>query len=267
MSGQPGFVPHVTTFGQGPRRALALHCTMAFGGAWAGFSKAMPELTLIAPDMPSHGRSVDWDEVSSFSDTVCAASLSVMDDEPIDVIGHSFGAAAALSLAVSHPGRIRSLTVVEPVFFAIAVQDNPAAMVEHATLAKPYLDVLQSGDRETAARLFNRMWSEGGPKWPDMGERTRAAMIRAIHVVPGQDKFLFGDSEGLLAPGALDVCDIPTLVIRGEKAHSGIVAINDGLAARMPNAVQSVIEGAGHMAPISHPVEVAKAVRGLLSRS
>ncbi|MFK7836138.1 MAG: alpha/beta fold hydrolase [Sulfitobacter sp.] len=267
MTPQPGFAPHVMTIGAGDRPALALHCTMAFGGAWAGFSKAMPELTLTAPDMPSHGRSVNWDEVSDFGDTVYAASLPLLDETPMDVIGHSFGAAVALRLAVRHPEKIRSLTVIEPVFFAVAMQDAPDAMAEHDTLAKPYLEVLQTGDRETAARLFNRMWSEGGPKWDAMPERTRAAMIRAIHVVPGQDKFLFGDTSGLLDPGALDACTVPTLIMRGEHAHSGIVAINDGLAARMPNASVSVIKGAGHMAPISHPQQVAEAVRVLLARS
>ncbi|MFC6639182.1 alpha/beta fold hydrolase [Sulfitobacter sp. JBTF-M27] len=91
------------TLGKGDRRALALHCTMAFGGAWKGLSNALPELTMLAPDMPSHGRSADWDEVSDFSDTVYAGTLAVMDETPMDVIGHSFGAVTALRLAVAHP--------------------------------------------------------------------------------------------------------------------------------------------------------------------
>ncbi|MDF1727616.1 MAG: hypothetical protein P1U53_07700, partial [Sulfitobacter sp.] len=71
MRAQPGFVPHVTELGSGPRHVLALHCTMAFGGAWSGMSKALGEgTTLVAPDMPSHGGSADWDEQSDFSDTV-----------------------------------------------------------------------------------------------------------------------------------------------------------------------------------------------------
>ncbi len=267
MRAQPDFEPNIMTLGNGPRRMLALHCTMAFGGAWAGFAKALPDLTLIAPDMPSHGRSVDWDEVSDFGDTVYAATLSAMDETPMDVIGHSFGAAAALRLAVRHPEKIRSLTVIEPVFFAVAMQDAPEAMTQHNAHARPYLDLLRAGEREAAARLFNRMWSDGGTKWDAMPERTRAAMTRAIHVVPGQDKFLFADTSNLLSPGALDSCSVPTLILRGEHAHPGIVAVNDGLAARMLNATQSVIEGAGHMAPITHPVEVASVVRNLLDQS
>ncbi|NNK16740.1 MAG: alpha/beta hydrolase [Sulfitobacter sp.] len=255
------------TLGKGKRRALALHCTMAFGGAWKGLSNALPELTMLAPDMPSHGRSPDWDEVSDFSDTVYAGTLSVMDEGPMDVIGHSFGAVTALRLAVAHPERVRSLTVIEPVFFAVALQDAPETLAQHDSDAQPFRDAIEAGDRETAARTFNRMWSAEAPKWDDMPERNRAAMVRAIHVVPDTHAFLYDDTAGLLDPGALDACTIPTVVLRGEHAHPAISANNDGLAARMPNAVQSVIEGAGHMAPISHPEAVADVLRELLSRS
>ena len=267
MTGQLGFVPHVTTLGAGPRRALALHCTMAFGGAWAGVAKAATDLTLVAPDLPSHGGSADWDETSDFCEMVYGALLATMDDGPMDLIGHSFGAAIALRLAVTHPEKIRSLTVIEPVFFAVALQDAPETMAQHNAVAKPYIDALNAGDHETAARTFNRMWSVDAPKWEAMAPRTRAAMTRAIHVVPAQHDFLFHDTSGLLQPGALDACTIPTLIMRGQHANPAITATNDGLAARMPNATQSVIEGAGHMAPISHPVAVAAAMRGLLDRS
>lgn len=267
MRAQPGFAPNIMILGDGARRALALHCTMAFGGAWVGFSKALPELTLVAPDMPSHGRSADWDEVSDFNDTVFENSLGALSGPPMDVIGHSFGAVTALRLAVTHPEKIRSLTVIEPVFFAVAQQDAPETLSKHDAHAKPFLDAMQAGDYETAARAFNRMWSTDAPKWDTLPERTRAAMTRAIHVVPDTHTFLYDDSCGMLNAGALDACTIPTLIMRGQHAHPAIIATNEGLARRMPNATQSVIEGAGHMAPISHPAEVAAAVRLLLERS
>ena len=268
MRPQPGFEPSVTTLGSGARRVLALHCTMAHGGAWSGLAKHIGEaVTLVAPDMPSHGTSADWDEVSDFSDTVYQASLGVMDAGPMDVIGHSFGAATALRIAAFNPERVRSLTVFEPVFFAAALRRDPASLAAHAEDAKPYVAAITARDYPLAARLFNRMWSAGGPKWDDLPTRTRAAMARAIHVVPDTERFLFEDAAGLLAPGALDALEVPTLVMRGEMAHPAIVATNDGLADLIPGAEQSVIAGAGHMAPISHPAEVAAALQGLLGRS
>ncbi|MGJ8616616.1 MAG: alpha/beta fold hydrolase [Sulfitobacter sp.] len=253
--------------GQGPRRALALHCTLAFGGAWAGVTKALSaDMTLVAPDMPSHGQSADWDEISDFSDTVYAAALSVLEDAPMDIIGHSFGAMTALRLAVHVPDRVRSLTLIEPVFFAVASRDAPETMGEHDSEIAPFIGAMVAGDRPLGARLFNRMWSRTTP-WDAIPERSRVAMTRAIHVVPDTVGLLYDDNAGLLEPGILDAVEMPTLLIRGSEAAPCISAIIDGLERRLPNALQVVIDQAGHMAPITHPVQVANAIRGLLLRS
>ncbi len=268
MTAQPGFTPHVMRLGSGQRPVLALHCTMAFGGAWAGLSKMMPDLTVIAPDMPSHGRSADWDGSSDFGETVFQASLTAMADTPMDVIGHSFGGMTALRLAAERPDLVRSLTVIEPVFFGVARADAPETLAQHDAKAEPFRKAIEAQDYAAAARSFNGMWSdEEGPPWETLPERTRAAMTRAVHVVPDTYDFLYEDTAGLLAPGALDACTIPTLIMRGALSHPAITATNNGLAARMPNATQSVIDGAGHMAPISHPAPVAKAIAGLLARA
>ena len=266
MNPQAGFAPHVTLLGQGPRRALALHCTMAFGGAWAGIAKVLgDQVTLIAPDMPSHGKSADWDEVSDFSDTVFAASLSAMDEAPMDIIGHSFGAATALRIAVAHPERVRSLTLFEPVFFAVALADAPKSMDPLDDRTDLVLSAIKEGDRSGAARTFNRMWSDSAV-WNTLPERTRAAMARAIHVVPGTHRFLYDDASGMLDPGVLSALEIPAVLMRGADTLPAVVATNVGLARRMGNASEAVIPNAGHMAPITHPVEVAREIAELLAR-
>ena len=267
MTAQAGFTPHITTLGQGARRVLALHCTLAFGGAWGGVSKVLgDQVTLIAPDMASHGRSADWDEVSDFGETTFAACLAAMDDAPMDIIGHSFGAAIALRIAAQHPDRVRSLTLFEPVLFSVARADAPASLDAHDAQTRPFNDAMQTDDRVAAARAFNGMWSSG-PKWDSLSERSRAAMTRAIHVVPDTVDFLYEDSCGLLAEGVLDAVQVPTVLMRGAHALPAISAVTAGLTRRLGNASEVVIEGAGHMAPISHPVEVGTAISALLAHS
>ena len=60
---------------------------------------------------------------------------------------------------------------------------------------------------------------------------------------------------------------VPTVLMRGAHAHPSIIATNEALGRVMPNAVQSVVEGAGHMLPISHPAPMAAVLRDLLARS
>jgi len=216
--------------------------------------------------MPSHGRSPDWDEVSSFGETCYAASAQVLGEGPMDIIGHSFGAVMALRLAAEMPERVRSLVLFEPVFFAVAKRDAPGALDQHDNGASPFLQALARDEREEGARLFNRMWGNG-PKWDSLSERSRAAMTRAIHVVPDTTAMLYEDTAGILAEGVLQGVTAPTLVMRGEQTAPAVVATNDGLERRLGNAQQVVLQGAGHMGPITHPAEFAAAVSELLDRS
>jgi len=267
MNAQPGFKAHVTTIGTGARRALALHCTMAFGGAWGSVASALGEgVTLVAPDMPSHGKSPDWDGVSDFSETVYRASMAALDEAAMDVIGHSFGAATALRMAVEHPTRIRSLTLFEPVFFAAARAVAPEVLQDDNENLKVMEAALIKGDHIAAARAFNRMWASGSG-WDRLPERAQLAMARAVPVVPATRPFLYDDTRNLLAPGRMEAVMAPTLVMRGALSLPVINATNKGLASRLGNAKEVVIEGAGHMAPISHPGEVARAIAELLARS
>ncbi|MCF6232991.1 MAG: alpha/beta hydrolase [Rhodobacteraceae bacterium] len=256
----------VRNIGEGPRRVLALHCTLAHSGAWRGLAGRLSDTAFIAPDMLSHGRSPDWDGVGDFQDRSTAAVAHLL--EPgMDLIGHSFGATVALRLAVAQPDRVRSLTLIEPVFFAVAVQDAPDLLAQHDADAGPFAEALRAGDAALGARLFNRMWSNGGPRWPELPEVLRAAMTRAIHVVPACRDAIYDDLAGMLLPGVLDRLQIPCLLLRGSETHAVIGAVNDGLARRLPDAENVVIEGAGHMLPVSHPGEAAVALKTLFARS
>ncbi len=260
---QPVFV---RTIGDGARRVLALHCTLAHSGAWRGLAAGLSDATFVAPDMLSHGRSPDWDGQGDFQDRMVAAVEHLL--EPgMDLIGHSFGATVALRLAVAHPEKVRSLTLIEPVFFAVAIQDAPDLLADHDADAGPFANALMQGDAALGARLFNRMWSNGGPRWPDLPEVLRAAMTRAIHVVPACRDAIYDDLAGMLAPGVLDRLQTPCLLLRGSETHAVIGAVNDGLARRLPNAENVVIDGAGHMLPISHPKEAATVLAVLFERA
>ena len=103
-------------FGIGSRPTILLHCSLAHSGAWVGLAEEMsPDLRMTAFDLPGHGRSADWDGVADYQylSTQIAASFIT---EPVDLIGHSFGATVALRLAAEQPQKLRSLTLIEPFF-------------------------------------------------------------------------------------------------------------------------------------------------------
>ncbi|WP_122074055.1 alpha/beta fold hydrolase [Pseudophaeobacter sp. EL27] len=243
------------TFGAGPRRVLAVHCSLAHSGAWRGLGDVLKdEVTLTAFDMFSHGRSPDWDGVGDFQTANVEAGLALLDRESgqVDLIGHSFGATVALRMAQARPDKIRSLVLIEPVLFAVTRLEAPELQAALEAKEAPFNDLLRAGDVEQATRLFNRMWGTGKPKWADMPEQARATMVRGMKAVPESFEALYLDDKGLLLPGALDPVAMPVLLLSGGSSQSVMPLINEGLARRMPQAITQVVPEAGHMLPITH---------------
>ncbi|MGB3553970.1 MAG: alpha/beta fold hydrolase, partial [Jannaschia sp.] len=100
------------------RQVLALHCALAAGSAWRPLGAVLEGVTLIAPDLPGHGRAPSFDGNGDYMDAALETALAAMPDGKLDVVGHSYGGALALRLLADHPDRVRSLAVIEPVLFA-----------------------------------------------------------------------------------------------------------------------------------------------------
>lgn len=260
---------HCRSFGEGPRRVMAVHCSLAHAGAWRGLSQVMNlEISLIGFDMYSHGRSPDWDETVDFQSANVAAGLKLLEAEaaPVDLMGHSFGATVALRMAKARPDLIRSLCLIEPVLFAVARLECPEAQAALERAEAPFLELYLAGDLENATRLFNRMWGAGHPKWADLPVAARAAMIRGMAAVPKSFDALYLDAHGLLQPEALAEVSMPVLLLSGAQSQEVMPVINAGLARRLSDARCKIIAGAGHMVPITHPEETAAQLRAFWSQ-
>jgi len=267
LAGLPQQVYH-RSFGTGPRPVVAVHCSLAHSGAWRGLVVALGEdqVRFEAFDMLSHGKSPDWDGQGLLQQRNAEAGERLLEAEaarvggPVELVGHSFGATVALAMAQARPDLVRSLVMIEPVLFAATQAHNPAALAQmradHMAVRTSY----EAGDVDHATRLFNRAWGTGHPKWPDLPERARAAMVRSFPAVMECDSQVYEDAAGLLAPGALEALPMPVLVMQGGATQPIMSAVTAALSARMPEAQIAVIEGAGHMVPVTHPEAVAEVI-------
>ena len=144
-----GYDTHWTTFGQGPRAALAMHCSLSHSGSWGGIARHVSgALTLTAFDMPGHGRSAPWQGEGEIQEETAKIAASFCESGARDLIGHSFGATVALRLAVTRPELVRSLTLIEPVFFAVAFADDPTAKARFDVTMADYACATDAGDED-----------------------------------------------------------------------------------------------------------------------
>ncbi|MCI2400622.1 alpha/beta hydrolase [Aliiroseovarius subalbicans] len=256
-----GATTFVSRSGSGVRRTLFVHCSLAHSGAWRGVERLLTrQLAMTALDLPGHGRSADWDGQGDYQGQA-ARIVEALIDRPLDLVGHSYGATIALRIAQRHPGKVRSLTLIEPVLFHAA-----RAAPEYAAYMdgmKDFEAAIEVGDRPLAARLFNRVWGTGQP-WDAIPELQRQAMIDRIHLIPAGAPVTNHDVNGQAAPGALEAVALPVLLIEGSKSPPIISAVHRVLDARLPDTRRVVVAGAGHMVPITHPKAVAGELKAFL---
>ena len=71
--------PHRVWHQGGARPVLALHCSLAHAGAWAGLAAGLHGVTITATDQIGHGRAADWDGVSDLHAEATPVSYTHLD--------------------------------------------------------------------------------------------------------------------------------------------------------------------------------------------
>lgn len=248
-------------WGQGDP-ALLLHCALAHSGAWDGVARALSDrLSMVAPDLIGHGRAGDGDPGADYHDQLTAQGAAVLTETgaPTHVIGHSYGATVALRLAIEHPDRVRSLTLIEPVLFAAA--EGTDSYAAQARDFAPFGAAWDAGQRENATRIFIDMWGDATP-FADLPARAQEYLTKTIWVVPAGRRALWDDSARLLP--RLGQVRCPVLLMEGGRSPAVIHDILSALHRGLPGAQRVTVPKAQHMGPISHADAFADAIGAFL---
>lgn len=237
-----------------------LHCTLAHGGAWKRLARHLADRwRLIAPDLVGHGAGPAGDPARDIHDQTTEHALALMPGGAVHLVGHSFAATVALRLAIEAPERVASLTLIEPVLFA-AAPDGPEKRGNAGTLGRMG-PMIAKGDTRGAARLFLSVWG-AGEDFDALPSREAERMAGQMWMIPAQQGALHEDSARLLP--RLDMVRCPVLLIEGSTSPPVIGQILDTLEAGLADVRRARIEGAGHMAPVTHADAVAGVIGAFL---
>jgi pimeloyl-ACP methyl ester carboxylesterase len=229
---------------------------------WRGVASELSEqITITAPDFPEHGRSGPFPKGKDVHD-VSTDAVAPLLDQPMHVVGHSFGGTVALRLALRHPERVKSLALIEPVMFCAA--SPSAALSEMRQKESDLHQMYHDGQQEEVTRLFNRRWGAGQP-WMGYSPQMRQMMIRQMHHVLATGPTIWDDIHDLLLPQRLAKLTCPITLIRGEATDPILRRVHQGLNTRLPQAKDHVVPNAGHMLVLTHPKEVADILKGPFS--
>jgi 3-oxoadipate enol-lactonase len=195
---------------------------------------------VIVPDLRGHGRSPRGSRpltVEAMAGDV-AALLDALRAPPAHVVGLSLGGCVGLVLALDHPARVRSLTLVNA--FARLSVDARGALRGAARLALLACAPMRTVAAHVAGGLFPR---------PEQRELYLAAV--ASLAATSRSTYLAA-LRGLATFDArrrLGELRCPTLVVAGDRDRTVSLATTRRLQRAIPGAELVVVEDSGHATP------------------
>jgi pimeloyl-ACP methyl ester carboxylesterase len=171
---------HVETVGSGPRVVL-VHGSI--GGGWTTWWAQRPlaeRFTLVVPDRPGTPPNPPVDHVDFEEQAPLVAGLL---EDGAHLVGHSYGGVISLYAAALRPDAVRSLTLIEPPAFGVAL-DDPAV----ATLAEELRALWARADSlepaaflsEFSIRIIGRRIPATMELPPDVEQGVRTLMVERL---------------------------------------------------------------------------------------
>jgi pimeloyl-ACP methyl ester carboxylesterase len=245
---------HITDTGSG-EPVLLLHSSGLSGRQWRRLASDLVNrgMRAIVPDLSGHGASPPWPEPTPFSfrTDVERVSRILAATKAAHVIGHSYGGLIALHAATAAPLAVRSLSLFDPVAFGVLgeVADAPAC----APLSS--LDLSwgpTASDRERWLRTFVDFWGGDGA-WSGLREDARTEFRRVAWVVREGVRTLMDDKTSAREYAAFP---FPVRLVTGALSPLPARRVAERLHEAIGGPRVTVIDDAGHLAPITHPEAV-----------
>lgn len=242
-----------------------LHSGVGSAGEWKQVFSLWPDgYRLVAIDAYRDGTGpagAGRPTLDDYADQVYAVAEHV--GMPVSLVGFSWGGATALRVAVAAPEVVDSLAVVEPEAYALLRTQDAHAYAEISDLRDRWRAHVRAGRWHEAFEEFVDFYNGPGSfaRWPPSRREAFLADQRSRgdlwHV-------LFDDD--LLRLDALAGVTAPVHVVEGSLTSSIDHAICDVVRRYVPHAQHTVIDGAGHMMPLTHPESLARALLAELTQ-
>lgn len=251
---------------------LFIHGSWDDHQAWDGMISTLTTInhhTKIVYDRRGHSASTNIVGQGQLSQDVADAIgiLQILGVKKAHIVGHSYGANIAMSLAQRHPGVIKSLFLYEPPLFGLLHGTPELQRLQNA--AKKHMleavKLIENGHIEQGAIHFAEQVAFGNHSWQRIfDERTRACMLANADTWLDQSR----DPERLeIGFEHLHHAKFLTTLGYGSQTLPTFAAVVDIMRQKLPLLQMVCIAGAGHGAPLSHSNELAHAIHAHILES
>ena len=246
--------------GSGPT-VILVHCSGASHHVWAPLVATLSaRYRVLAPDLLGYGQSEPWPinaPLRPWSDLSALLALAKLADEPVHLVGHSYGGAVALEAARVLGLRARSLTLIEPAaFHLLKLTGQTREWQEITDVGRRMTEALRRRRDREAAGIYMKYWV-GRLRWWTMSPRARRRVGATVGKVGAEFEAILRLSSTV---GDYQTIHTTTRLIAGQQTLKPARTIVEELATTLPDAHLYVLAGAGHMSPFTHPAATSALV-------
>jgi pimeloyl-ACP methyl ester carboxylesterase len=238
---------------------ICLHASGSTGNQWRALAARLePRFRVIAPDLYGHGIAPAYSGTPAgivTSDTARIASLVADAGGPVYLVGHSYGGAIALRVALRQPQAVVGAVVYEPVTLRVLFDyhGRHPLSAEIRRVAQDIRRMLDAGDPTQAARGFVDYWSGDG-RFDALEPAQQAILAARMDVIHAHFEGLAADELRLHDYKALAA---PVLLMSGRNSRLPTRRIGELLRFTLPRSEEAGQLGMGHLGPVTHPEAVA----------
>jgi pimeloyl-ACP methyl ester carboxylesterase len=238
---------------------LLLHSGGLTSRQWRKLDEQLaPRYRVRSPDLLGYGAE-RWPVGKPFHFRDDLAMLAPLLDEPIHLVGHSYGGLLALQLALAHPEAVRSIAVYEPVAFGIL---DDASNADDA-VARAAVDQLGTFAPEAPEAWLESFvdWWQGRGAWRALPAVTKQAFTDVSWKLSQEVQSLTADRTDRTRYAAITA---PTLLLAGQRTNPAEIRVVEHLAQTLPQATLALFPDMGHMGPITHAAQINAAIATFL---
>jgi pimeloyl-ACP methyl ester carboxylesterase len=225
------------------------HTTWALHSRWF----AHHGHSVLAPDLPGHGRSsgAPLPTIADMADWT-AALIEAAGVTKARLVGHSMGSLIALETAARHPAKVSAISLIGTAATMTVGPDLLKAAEANDRAAIDMVSIWGLGyQAELGGSLAPGLWMHSGAQ--RVLEKCRPGVLF-------NDLSACNAYQGALAAAAQ--ITVPVTFILGERDMMTPARAGKTLAAALPNSRTVVLRGAGHMMMVERPDELLAALQG-----
>lgn len=221
---------------------VLVHGSLSSAHEWGEYAGLLPDAEVVTLDLPGHG-------TQAHRPFTMAAALELIEDavaqsmvgQPVILAGHSLGGYLAYAFAARYPGRLDGLVL-------IGASGDPRSRL--AQIYRGYAWLVERVDHRRLARIRDAVARRIGLSDDQIPDASAYAAL------PAAWRAVMNDCP----PELLAHIDCPVLLLNGQFDQ---MRLTERRYLQLAATAQlKHIPGATHLAPMTHPAQVAAAVWG-----